>query len=303
MVHDELPFGAGPVSSSTDPALRRIRLRDGRILAYAEYGDPYGLPVVYCHGGLGSRLEIAFAADTCRRSGVRLLAIDRPGIGASDPQPGRTLVGWPYDVAHLADRLGITRCAVLGWSAGGPYALACASRLGRRVARVAIVGGLAPLELPATVAELGMRAERLLLRLAIENPGRARILLRMAGYLPPRLLRAVLLYDLTSPSDRAVVTGLPAESALDGFYEAIRCGVDGAVDDYRVLASSWELGLGDITTEVNLWHGQEDNLVPVSHAERLSAHLPNARLIVLPGRGHFLLHVELEHVLSTLRYR
>lgn len=84
----------------------RIRLSDGCHLGYAEYGDPDGKPVVYFHGGLSSRLDIAFAALFCQTRGIRLLSIDRPGIGLSDFQPNRMLLDWPDDICeHLMRRV------------------------------------------------------------------------------------------------------------------------------------------------------------------------------------------------------
>ena len=99
-----------------------VTLPDGRDLAYEEYGDPAGFPVLSFHGGLSSRLDAAPADAAARDGGVRLVAPDRPGMGLSTFQPGRRLVDWPADVTSLADALGLERFAVMGWSAGGPYA-------------------------------------------------------------------------------------------------------------------------------------------------------------------------------------
>ena len=70
--------------------------------------------------------------DAANRLGLRVIALDRPGIGYSDPRTGDRLLDWPADVAEVADQLGIERFAVQGMSAGGPYALACAHLLGPR---------------------------------------------------------------------------------------------------------------------------------------------------------------------------
>jgi pimeloyl-ACP methyl ester carboxylesterase len=111
----------------------RIELRDGRQLGYAEWGDSAGGPLLFFHGWPGSRLEGRLgdeAAKTCR---VRLIALDRPGMGLSDFQSRRALVDWPDDVVQLADALGLERFAVLGISGGGPYAAACAWKLSDRL--------------------------------------------------------------------------------------------------------------------------------------------------------------------------
>src|SRR3712207_3027181 len=77
--------------------------------------------------------------------GIRLLAVDRPAIGLSDPQPRRTLLAWPRDIREMADALGIQRFSVLGWSGGGPYALACAYAMPDRIVAAGLVSAPAPL--------------------------------------------------------------------------------------------------------------------------------------------------------------
>lgn len=122
----------------------RISLPDGRALGYLRLGDPAGLPVIYAHGFPASRLEAELWREAASRVGVLLIAADRPGLGLSDFQPGRTILHWTHDVASLADRLGIEKFRLLGVSGGCPYALACAYRLHRRIPRAAMAAGLGP---------------------------------------------------------------------------------------------------------------------------------------------------------------
>jgi pimeloyl-ACP methyl ester carboxylesterase len=77
-----------------------------------------------------------------------VIAVDRPGIGGSDPQPGRRVLDWPTDVAELADSLGLERFAVLGVSFGGPYVRACAYALPRRTIRGGLVSCIGPIDDP-----------------------------------------------------------------------------------------------------------------------------------------------------------
>ncbi len=278
----------------------RLRLPDGRRLGYAEFGDSVGAPVLYCHGGFCSRLDVAFAAETCRSSGVRLLAVDRPGIGLSDPQPGRRLLDWPDDVTRLADALGLDRFAVLGWSAGGPYALACAHRLRERISRVGLVASMAPLESPEMLRGLGLPADRVLFQLAARAPWLAAALLSPLRFVPARLVRTALLRDLRSPSDRKILTALSVGEATGFLFEGLRQGAAGVTEDYRVTGGPWGFDLEEIAGEVVIWHGAEDDLVPLRHAQRLAERLPEARLLVVPGRGHFLLRSELRAVIAEL---
>ena len=126
---------------------RLARLRDGRLLAWQRYGLPEGRPVYFFHGFPGSRLQAAFLAEDARNAGVALFSFDRPGFGRSTAAPKRTLLDWADDVEQLADQLRHGRFDVVGVSCGGPYALACAHRLGTRVDHVALLAGIG-LDLP-----------------------------------------------------------------------------------------------------------------------------------------------------------
>ena len=116
-----------------------VRLRDGRAISFVEYGDPEGFVVVNAHGGLSCRLDVASAGPAATASGIRLISPDRPGVGRSDPQPGRSLLDWAHDVGELVDDLGVDRFGVMGWSMGGQYAAAVGYAMPSRVARVAII--------------------------------------------------------------------------------------------------------------------------------------------------------------------
>jgi pimeloyl-ACP methyl ester carboxylesterase len=125
-----------------------ITLGDGRRLGYAEYGDPEGKPLFYCHGYPASRFEAALLDPAARKARVRIVAADRPGCGLSDFQPNRRILGWPNDVVELADALGIDRFAIVGVSGGGPYALACARKIPQRLTAAGVVCGLGPTSEP-----------------------------------------------------------------------------------------------------------------------------------------------------------
>ncbi|SRR5579883_3074802 len=279
---------------------RRIRLADGRWFGYADYGDPDGKPILYFHGGLSSRLDVAFADPFCRARGIRLLSIDRPGIGLSDFQPKRTLLDWADNIDELAQALRLERFAVLGWSAGGPYVLACAFKMPHRLTRVGISGGMCPINRAGAVQELGLFIDRVLFPLAEQFPELAALLLNAARQLPAPALKWVLEQELSSSSDRKLVASLPPEQATDFFYEAFRSGAQGTVEDYRILGGDWGFELKEIEAEILLWQGEEDRLLPMAHAKYLADHLSFAQLIVVPNQGHFLLRSMMEQILTTL---
>jgi pimeloyl-ACP methyl ester carboxylesterase len=290
-------------STSSHPSQfeHRMRMPDGRCLAYADYGDPKGRPVMSFHGGLSCRLDVRFAAAFCNDAGIRLISIDRPGIGLSDRQPERTLLDWPEDMAHLALMLGIERFAVLGWSAGGPYALACAYRIPQLLTNVGTVGCMAPVYgRPDTIRESGLQLDRILFPLVRRSPWLAAQFLRGTYRLSPSLLKRNLLREVVTPADREVIASLEGAEMFDFYYESLRQGPWGIVQDYRLLGQAWGFPLEEITKVVHLWQGDEDRIVPLCQARWLAGRLAAARLHVVPGQGHFLLRHCLNEVFTAL---
>jgi pimeloyl-ACP methyl ester carboxylesterase len=121
---------------------RTTQLRDGRTIGYVEYGKPNGRPLFYFHGHPGSRFEVRFLQEQAEENGVRLVGVDRPGLGLSSYKAGRSILDWPDDVSELADFLQIKFFSVVGFSGGGPYALACAFRIPSRLIACGIVSGV-----------------------------------------------------------------------------------------------------------------------------------------------------------------
>jgi len=273
----------------------QITLGDGRRLGYAEYGDPAGSPLLYFHGLPSSRLEAALCEGAGRRLGIRILAVDRPGYGLSDFQPGRRLCDWPDDVSTLAESLGIGRFAVMGVSGGGPYALACAWKIPEKLSAVKVVGGLAPLDQPETLHAMRWHA-----RLAFKLARRSYALLwlvhgaTLGGAI--RMLPAVG-YEWQrvngSAADRAVLARDRVKRImLATLRESVRQGVRGPLWDVMLYARAWGFRLEDIGIPVTLWHGTADRLVPPAHARVVAGALPHARLNVVEGEGHFSLPID-----------
>jgi pimeloyl-ACP methyl ester carboxylesterase len=134
-----------------------MRTRDGRSIGVLEVGQAAGVPVFHFHGSGSSRLEAVLVADAAKKAGVRLIALDRPGVGQSDPCDRDRLLDWPEQVVEVADALKIQKFAVLGMSAGGPYALACAAAIPHRLTACALICAVAPPELIRRAAPLWMR--------------------------------------------------------------------------------------------------------------------------------------------------
>ena len=265
---------------------RTVTLRDGRELAYEEYGDPDGNPVLSFHGGLSSRLDAAPAHVAARALGVRIVSPDRPGMGRSTFQPGRRLLDWPPDVAALADALDIGRFAVMGWSCGGPYAAVCAAKMPDRVTTVGLLSSAVPFELIGTTKGLS-GDDRILLFLVKWAPWLASALLRVsiADASETRLFREIRRsfppVDVAALKERG-----PVVDALAFIKESMRQGTAGCLQDYRVFGDPWGFDLAEVTAPVHIWEGAEDHTGPPEYRELLLHYLPDARLSIVPGEGH-----------------
>ena len=134
-----------------------IQLRDGRNLGVASVGTSDGFPIFHFHGSGSSRLEVLLLADEAIALGVRLIGLDRPGIGRSDTKVGYRLLDWPDDVVGVADQLGIEQFAIEGLSAGGPYAMACAYKIPQRLMACGLISTVSPGNLIRKAGRVGMR--------------------------------------------------------------------------------------------------------------------------------------------------
>jgi pimeloyl-ACP methyl ester carboxylesterase len=264
-----------------------ITLADGRVLAYCEWGNPTGSPVLLVHGGPGSRL-LDPDEDATAAAGVRLLTVDRPGYGGSDARPDPTLLGWADDVQVLADRLGLDRFAVVGFSAGGGYALACAASMPERIGAVGLTCCEGPYDEVPGALEQGMTpAERALFERIRRDPVAAReaVADHVGWYQEPDTIwewepPAVDVPILARPDVRDALTRM--------FREGARQGVGGLVDDWIALSLPWGFALAEVKLPVAVWHGELDHLVGPAHAHHLSAALPNSTLVLYPQDGHLL---------------
>lgn len=265
-----------------------VEMVDGRALAWSEVGDPSGVAVVWCHGGLSGRTDASFAARAAESAGVRLITIDRPGIGGSTRRKGRTAADWADDVGSVADALGLDRFGVVGWSGGGPHALACAAKLAERVSATATIGGMEPVRTRADRKALGLRADRMLIPLSRHAPWLARAVLTASTRLSPERQKRVTLRAF-SEADRRVLEPLAPDDVAGSTIAAATPGVAGLVDDYRAFgAPDWGFELTDIPGPVRCWQGQDDAAVSPAIGRRLAGAIPRGEFELVPDAGHFL---------------
>lgn len=274
------------------PTPTLVRLPDGRQLAYAEWGDPDGRPILSLHGTPGCRLARHPDEDLVRRTGARVITYDRPGYGESDRHRGRRVVDCVADVAALMDALGIEKFAVTGGSGGGPHSLAVGTCLPHRVIRCACVVGVAPYDAmgeaffdgmdPENVTEFGWALageERLHEELVPYND----MLLARVAADPASALEN---FDLPE-ADRAILARQDIARVMREWVpEHSRHGVWGWVDDDLAMSSPWGFDPAGITVPTALWWGANDVLVPAAHGEWLARAIPNARTRVNDSGGH-----------------
>ena len=279
-----------------------IRLKDGRALGYADYGDPAGRPLFYLHGFPNSRVGAQMAGAVAARRGIRLIAPDRPGIGLSDFKPGRAIGDWPADMLELVDALGIDRFALMGMSGGGPYVAACALKIPERLTAAAIVSGVAPFDEPAATADLS-RWDRMRLGLGRRFPWMTRVSLWLVAQgmrrFPDRMVS--LGSRSLSASDKAVLARPEVRAAIiDDYVEAFRQGTRGTAWDARLYLRPWGFRLEEIAMEVHLWQGEEDRVIPPSMGRYQAQTIPNCRARFYPGEGHFLINDRMEEIQRAL---
>jgi pimeloyl-ACP methyl ester carboxylesterase len=261
-----------------------------------------GWPIVWCHGGLSSALDAKFFDAAGRRCGADIIAIDRPGIGRSDAWDMSSIAHWPQMVEQVAGLLGLDDFAVAGWSAGGPYALACAAAMPHRVRAVATLAGMAPLECARHVFELRLWADLLLIPAARWSSRAAAVLLWLGRRVPDCYL-AWEIRRTAGSRDRAALHEWPLQWIIAAHREATVGGVRGTAEDYRRFGGAWGFELGAVGQTVTAWQGEQDILLPMNHARRLATALPSSTLRVVASSGHYLPAVIADVVLDDLAPR
>ncbi|MUL62890.1 alpha/beta hydrolase [Mycobacterium sp. CBMA 234] len=267
-----------------------IAVGEGRQIGFAEFGNPQGRAVFWLHGTPGARRQIPTEARTfAARKNIRLIGIDRPGIGSSTPYQYENVLGFTDDLRTMADTLGINRFAVVGLSGGGPYTLATAAAMPDRVVMAAVLGGVAPLigedGISSGLMELAKIA-RPVIEVA-DAPLRwvAGSLIKLVS---PFGSAALDLYARISPDGDRNLLSRPEFKAmfLDDLLNGSRKQLAAPFADVVVFARDWGFRLEDIKVPVRWWHGDADHIVPFAHGEHAVARLADAELYTLPGESH-----------------
>ncbi|MGD9501478.1 MAG: alpha/beta fold hydrolase [Methyloceanibacter sp.] len=280
-----------------------LRLADGRRIGFAEYGDPQGLPVLAIHGTPGSRFMFALTDRAARERRLRVVAPERPGYGLSDFQLQGSLAEAASDLEQCANALGLRRFALIGVSGGGPYAVAAAAAMPRRIALLALVNPVGPIAEYERRIRMSRTHRLIFTRLARSETVCTAFFwsLRSLVHFAPGLCYRALQQRVPA-SDRAVLVRDEVRANLRAaLQEGLRPGIDGARQDLRLYCASWRLPLRDIDVPAVLWQGSDDAIVPPGAAYELAETLPNCRLDVVQGGGHYWIFSGFERVLDAAR--
>ena len=270
----------------------------GKLLAWNEYGDPEGKPVFYYHGWPSSRYQARLAHHLARERNLRLIAMDRPGIGKSSFMPDRSLSDWPPLMAAFADHLGIEKFSQIGVSGGGPYVLACAAETPERLTGSAVLAGMVPLPLTNAGTSGLHPIYRALIPIRKAPSACFTVGFRIASLSskanPEKLPMSLLLKSL-SAEDRAIMLHSPEiwEVLTRSFTEGVcsAAGGRGVMVDSEIYFQNPSFNPSSISHPIRYWHGGDDKNIPASLVEELVATMPNAELTLERELGHFSLAV------------
>jgi pimeloyl-ACP methyl ester carboxylesterase len=278
-----------------------LTMPDGRTVGYLDHGPAGGEPVLWCHGGPGSRHEPAQVAAPAAEAGYRRIGVDRPGYGLSTPWPGRSIADWVPDGLAVLDALGVERAALVGVSTGGAYALALAAAAPQRVSGVIACCALTDMSWPE-----GRRLQESALTTGVwEAPDRAAaIAIVEDGFGPDgsKLLEPPPDAAPLPPADLALLAD-PAwlEAMATAMGAMFAQGVVGYVDDRLADGVGWvSFDVSRVRAPTIVLHGSEDSVVNVAQAHHTAAIVPGARLEIVDGLAHLSIVTKVVETLGEL---
>lgn len=267
-----------------------VAVRGDRRLSFAEFGTPRGAAVFWLHGTPGGRRQIPVEARMyAEQHDVRIIGVDRPGIGTSTPHLYENVLDWTGDLVLLADNLGVDTFRVIGLSGGGPYALAAGAALPERVHGVGVLGGVAPLHGPDAIRG-GLAA---LAPYAAPVVAATRIPLSYVLAAAIRLVKPLAGlgldgYAVVQPDGDKALLGRPEFKAmfLDDLLNGARFQVGAPLADIILFNQDWGFTAADVRVPVRWWHGNADHIIPHAHGEHMVARLPDAVFSTIEGESH-----------------
>ena len=286
-------------------AARSFTTSDGRHLDLYVEGHDGATPLVFHCGTPGSGLPFPALLGALGDRGLRYVSWSRPGYGSSTRQEGRAVTSVVDDTAEVLDALGVDSAWMLGWSGGGPHALACAALMPDRVNGTALIGCVAPYDAVGLDFLDGMGEENVVeFNAALDGPD-ALIGFKEQAWPSFRQITApeiaAALGDLVDDVDRSSIHGRFAEWLAAIMQDGLRESYWGWFDDDMLFVNDWGFDLAAIPGPVHIWHGAHDRMVPFAHAVWLADQVGGACPHLLDDHGHLTLVVDsLAEILDEL---
>lgn len=277
-----------------------IKLQDGRVLGFSQYGDLGGKPIFYFHGWPASRLSAEIYDDMAKKLHIRIISTDRPGFGLSEYKRDRTLLDWPDDVVELAKKLKIKKFAVMGVSGGGPYAAVCAYKIPQRLTKLGIVVGLSPV-----YGDHALDGMMWISKIGWANFGKYPLLRTFSSFFRFLNLRYGLHLGLHrflwgGADKKLFKNAVLRRREQESSGEAFRQGYKGPELDLKLYTTDWKFNLKDIRAKVFLWYGGADENVSLNMGKYYASQISKSKLKIYPGEGHLISVTHAEEILKTL---
>lgn len=289
---------------SIDDGWRTVTTPDDRSLEVLVEGAPGDRALLFHSGTPSGATSYGLLAKHAAERGLRLVSYSRPGYGESTVRPGRSVSDVAADLRTILDALDIDQFITLGWSGGGPHALACAALLSERCTAAAVLAGVAPFDAPGLNWFNGMAPEN------VEEFGAT---LAGVGPLTTYLEAqrghlqhvtgdqvADALGGLVPPVDRGALTGEFADEIARSFHRALLHGIEGWRDDDLAFVKPWGFALDAVVVPVAIWQGRLDRMVPFAHGEWLAKHVSGARVHLYDDEGHLSLVQQVDRIIDDL---
>ena len=267
-----------------------MAVRGGRRLSFAEFGVPRGSAIVWMHGTPGARRQIPVEARRfAEDNDIRIIGVDRPGIGSSTPHLYDDILDWTGDLVRLCDVLDIDTLHVIGLSGGGPYALAAGAALPDRVHGVGVLGGVAPTKGPDAVGGgLVALAPYVAPLLSLTRVPLGFVMAQAIRMVRPIAGPILDGYAAVQPRGDKELLARPEFRAmfLDDLLNGSRFQVSAPLADVILFTRPWGFELADVQVPVHWWHGDSDHIIPHAHGVHVASRLPHATFATIEGESH-----------------
>ncbi len=286
------------------PAHSLVTTPDGRVLEVVVEGDPEGFPLLFHHGSPSAVAPNPLFDRAARQRGIRLVSFTRPGYAGSTPRPGRSVADVVTDVEAVCAAVASQPFVALGWSGGGPHALACAALLPGRCVGAASLAGVAPFDAEGLDWLAGMgddNRDEFGAAVVGEQALTAYLELEAADLVDVSGEQvAAALGDLVSPIDVAALTGEVADYLAAALRRSVSEGVAGWRDDDLAFVRGWGFDLQAVEVPVSVWQGGQDRMVPYAHGRWLAEHVAGARAHLYEDEGHISLGQQVGRIMDDL---